>query len=58
VESALRQANRADTSRRLVLRADRATRYADVRRLFRVCQGIGFPGLSMRVNALEQDEDE
>jgi len=51
IEAVLRRANQADVSRRLVLRADRATHYAAVRKLFKVCQGIGFPGLSMRVNA-------
>jgi biopolymer transport protein ExbD len=51
----LQRAQQADASRRLVLRADRSTRYADVRKLFKSCQGLGFPGLSMRVNALEQD---
>jgi biopolymer transport protein TolR len=51
----LQRANQADTSRRLVLRADRATPYLAVRKLFKVCQGIGFPGLSMRVNAVKPD---
>jgi len=52
----LSKANQEDASRRLILRADRATEYADVRKLFKVCQGIGFPGISMRVNSLKQDE--
>lgn len=53
----LQRANQADVSRRLVLRADRSTRYADVRKLFKVCQSIGFPGLSMRVNAVQDGRD-
>ncbi|MET0343436.1 MAG: biopolymer transporter ExbD [Polyangiales bacterium] len=52
----LRKANQADAGRRLVLRADRATPYAKVRALFRACQAIGFPGVSMRVNAVNTDE--
>jgi biopolymer transport protein TolR len=57
LEQVLRRANATDAARRLVLRADRATRYADVRKLFKVCQSIGFPGLSMRVNAVQRDGD-
>ena len=53
---ALAKANQEDASRRLILRADRATPYADVRKLFKVCQGIGFPGISMRVNSLKQED--
>jgi biopolymer transport protein TolR len=51
----LAKANREDASRRLILRADRATHYVEVRKLFKVCQGIGFPGISMRVNSLKQE---
>ena len=53
----LRAANDADTHRRLILKADRAARYADVRELFRACQEIGFPGISLRVNELKSDKD-
>ena len=49
----LRAANDREPSRRLTLRADRATRYADVRKLFKICQEIGFPGVSLRVNELK-----
>ena len=58
LEKILRTANEADTSRRLVLRADRATPYLAVRKLFKVCQSIGFPGLSMRVNSLKPEQGE
>lgn len=51
----LREANEAEPSRRLVLRADRATAYSEIRGLFKVCQGIGFPGVSMRVNSLKPE---
>jgi len=49
----LREANDREPSRRLVLRADRAARYADVRAMFKVCQEVGFPGVSLRVNELK-----
>ncbi len=55
IEARLREANQAEPSRRLILRADRATPYASVRGLFKVCQGIGFPGVSMRVNSLADE---
>ncbi len=48
--SRLRESNRREPNRRLVLRADRAARYADVRKLFKACQEVGFPGISLRVN--------
>jgi biopolymer transport protein TolR len=48
--SALREANEREPQRRLVLRADRAARYADVRKMFKACQEIGFPGIALRVN--------
>ncbi len=48
----LEAANLKEPGRRLVLRADRETRYADVRDLFKTCQKIGFPGMSLRVNEL------
>jgi biopolymer transport protein TolR len=50
----LREANERDPTRRLVLRADRAAHYGDVRRIFRDCQEIGFPGVSLRVNERKQ----
>jgi biopolymer transport protein TolR len=49
----LREANEREPSRRLVLRADRKAPYGDVRKLFAVCQDIGFPGVSLRVNELK-----
>lgn len=49
-EARLREANQREPSRRLILRADRSARYADVRALFKACQEVGFPGISLRVN--------
>ncbi|MCI0672993.1 MAG: biopolymer transporter ExbD, partial [Myxococcaceae bacterium] len=34
---------------RLVLKADRKAAYEDVRSLFKTCQQIGFPGVSLQV---------
>jgi biopolymer transport protein TolR len=49
----LKEANEREPSRRLVLRADKDVRYGDVRALFKMCQEVGFPGISMRVNELK-----
>jgi biopolymer transport protein ExbD len=46
----LREASEREPQRRLVLRADKAARYADVRRMFKACQDVGFPGVALRVN--------
>jgi biopolymer transport protein TolR len=46
----LRAANTREPGRRLVVRADWAAKYSDVRKLFKACQGVGFPGVSLRVN--------
>ena len=56
-ELTLRQANEDDPGRRIVLRADTNTPYKKVRPLFKTCQDIGFPGISIRVNALNQKEE-
>ncbi len=55
-DATLRQANEKEPARRLVLQADQNSAYREVRRLFRACQGIGFPGISMRVNPLNAEE--
>ena len=49
----LREANDREPSRRLVLRADTKAHYGDVRKLFKACQEVGFPGVSLRVNELK-----
>ena len=53
LQERLTQAQQKEPSRRLVLRADRGARYADVRKLFKECQTVGFPGISLRVNELK-----
>jgi biopolymer transport protein ExbD/biopolymer transport protein TolR len=48
----LKTAQEREPSRRLVLRADHKAHYGDVRKLFKICQEVGFPGVSLRVNEL------
>ncbi len=48
--AALRAANEKEPQRKLLLRADQHVRYERARDLFRICQEIGFPGVSLRVN--------
>jgi biopolymer transport protein ExbD len=45
-----------EPNRRLVLRADRGAHYGEVRKLFKACQEIGLPGISLRVNELKTDQ--
>jgi len=58
LESFLREANRREPQRKIVLRGDRGVRYARVRDLLRVCRDIGFPGVSLRVNQRSEDSGE
>jgi biopolymer transport protein ExbD len=51
--SSLKAANEREPHRRIVLRADRTAKYADVRKLFKSCQEVGFPGISLRVNEIK-----
>jgi biopolymer transport protein TolR len=46
----LQEAQAREPHRRLVLRADRGAKYGAVRKLFKECQTVGFPGMSLRVN--------
>jgi biopolymer transport protein TolR len=50
LEPALRAASRREPQRKLVLRADVGVPYGNVRRVYRVAQEVGFPGVSLRVN--------
>jgi biopolymer transport protein TolR len=54
----LREANKREPYRRLLLRADRSADYGDVRRLFKHCQEVGFPGVSLRVNEIKEELSE
>ncbi|MES1172513.1 MAG: biopolymer transporter ExbD [Bacteroidota bacterium] len=56
LEGRLRTAAKREPGRRVVLRGDKGAQYAQVRRLYRVAQQVGFPGVSMKVNH-RQDAD-
>ena len=51
----LTRLHRRQPRRRLVVRGDRAASYASVRDVYAVVQEVGFPGVSLRVNHLEDD---
>jgi biopolymer transport protein ExbD len=53
LEDALRAASARDPSRRLMVRADSRLPYSEARSVFRVAQGAGFPGVSLRANRPE-----
>ena len=50
-ERYLRQQHTAQPRRKIVLRADSAVPYVKVREMMHLCREIGFPGVSLRVNA-------
>jgi biopolymer transport protein TolR len=56
LSSELTRAHAREPRRRLVLRGDRSARYGQVRRLFEQAQGVGFPGISLRVAHAEGAE--
>jgi biopolymer transport protein TolR len=56
LEARLRLATRREPSRRLVLRGDGGVPYAQVRRIYRSVQEVGFPGVSLRVNQRKADK--
>lgn len=57
LEAKLRAASKREPSRRVVIKADKAAEYIQVRELYRVAQEVGFPGVSLRVNRRAADED-
>ncbi|GAB4202270.1 MAG: protein TolR [Sandaracinaceae bacterium] len=56
LESRLRHLHETEPLRRVILRGDGSLRYEDVRAIFAVCQGIGFPGVSLRVGQRGEEE--
>jgi len=50
LEAKLKAAAMREPGKRIVLRGDKSADYADVRRLYRAAQQVGFPGVSMKVN--------
>ena len=55
-EAYLRQQHSAQPRRKVVLRVDSAVQYVNVREMMHLCREIGFPGVSLRVNARQTDE--
>ncbi|PTL84732.1 biopolymer transporter ExbD [Vitiosangium sp. GDMCC 1.1324] len=51
----LRAIHEKDPEARVVLKADRAVRYAEVRTVFKTLQDIGFPGISLQVVDLKRN---
>jgi len=49
--AALDAQHASDPERKLMLRADRDTRYEYIRTAFKLAQDVGFPGVMLRVNA-------
>lgn len=58
LEAQLRAIHEAEPLRRVILRGDAALRYDEVRGIFRMCQGIGFPGVSLRVGQRGDEQGE
>jgi biopolymer transport protein TolR len=56
LEAKLKSASRAQPGRRIVVRADKQADYAKVRDVYKIAQSSGFPGVSLRVNRLHDDE--
>jgi len=56
IEARLQLARRREPNRRLVLRGDKGTAYAQVRSLYGVVQTVGFPGVSLRVNQRQESK--
>lgn len=56
LETKLRSASRAQPGRRIVVRADKQADYAKVRDVYKIAQSAGFPGVSLRVNRLQDDD--
>jgi biopolymer transport protein TolR len=50
LEHKLKQASRREPQRKLVLKGDVGLAYGHARRIYRVVQQVGFPGVSLRVN--------
>lgn len=55
--SRLNALHEEERSRKLQLKGDRAARYDDVRRVFRICQEVGFPGISLQVGDRKGEKD-
>ena len=57
-EAYLRQQHTSQPRRKVVLRADSAVQYVRVREMMHLCREIGFPGVSLRVNARQGEAEQ
>ena len=57
LETKLRAASRAQPGRRIVVRADKQADYTKVRDIYRIAPSSVFPGVSLRVNRLQEDQN-
>lgn len=58
LEARLREIHASEPLRRVILRGDSSLRYEEVRSLFRMCQQLGLPGVSLRVGERGADGEE
>lgn len=56
LEAYLREQHASQPRRRIVIRADGAAPYLRIREMMHTCRQVGFPGVSLRVNAREAGE--
>jgi biopolymer transport protein TolR len=56
LEAQLKAAAKREPGKRVVLRGDKGASYAQVRKLYRVAQQVGFPGVALKVNHRQDDE--
>ena len=56
LEKTLKDATRREPARKLVLRGDKSVPYGLMRQIYRSVQGVGFPGVSLRVSPRKAEE--
>lgn len=56
LEKFLKDASRREPGRKLVLRGDKSVPYGLMRQIYRSVQGVGFPGVSLRVSPRKGEE--
>lgn len=55
LEAYLSEQHAAQPARKIVLRADGAAPYVRIREMMHTCRQVGFPGVSLRVNARSEE---
>jgi biopolymer transport protein ExbD len=54
IETRLKSLHESQPDRTVVLKADKTVRYEEVRLLFKQCQDLGFPGVSLQVGEVKR----